>query len=191
VETEFNIFLLACLAVGFASLTVADPVAALDPGSVSVQRLAALEDAAAQHPDDAVFARELAEFYLELHRPGLAVAALSAVDESVREHPMVAHRLAQAYEASGRLGDAESTAQLALARCARSLGTSDAPSGPLSPRHTCRARDHALLEMHVAALGQMVAWGVEDPRTDPRARLAHDLSERRARIAQRCSSVTC
>jgi len=185
VEIEFNLFLLACLAVGFASLTVADPVAIMDPADAGVRRLATLEDSVARHPEDADAARELAETYLELRRPGLAVAVLSAADPAVREHPLVAHRLAQAYEASGRLRDARATARLALARCARALGTSDAPVGTPTPRHACRARDHVLLGMHVLALNRMLEWGVVDPRTDPRARLAHDLSERRARIATR------
>jgi len=183
-ETEFNLFLLATWVVVAACLTVSDPVSAMEPG-VARDELAQLEDAVARRPDDADAARRLAERYLDLHRPAFAIAALSAVDPEVQKSPLVAHRLAQAYEASGRLPDALATAQLALARCARSLGSADAWTGTVPPRQRCLAREHAVLGMHVAALTQMTIWGVQDPRTDPRARLAHHAAERRARIATR------
>lgn len=183
-EIHLNLLLLATLVAVFASMTVADPVSALSPASER-RALAALEDAAAMHPDDAETAQNLAERYLELDRPALAISALSAADPSVLQSPVVAHRLAQAYEADSRVPDALATARLALARCARALGSADAPGGTPPPAYRCRARDHVVLGMHVAALSQMVRWGVEDPRNDPRARLAHDISERRARIATR------
>jgi hypothetical protein len=164
-------------------MTTAKPISPLDPARPGTQHLASLEDAYAHDPTNVALARELAETYLDLARPGLAIAALRAGDPTNLEHPALAHRLAQAYEASGRVLDAYATADLALARCARSLGTKDAPSGTPVPRFECDARQHAVLEIHRRALGHMVEWGIADPTRDDRTEVAYDVALRRARIA--------
>lgn len=182
-EWRVNVLFLGVLALAALGLTPSGPVSALDPRDPSTRELADLEDALARDGHDVDLAQRLAERYLELDRPGLAVAALRAADPAVLEHPVVAHRLAQAYEASGRILDAEATARLALARCARALGTAHAPSGTPVPRHSCSARQHASLTMHEAALTHMVRWGVADPAHDPRSEVAYDLAMRRAHVA--------
>lgn len=182
-ELRLNLVLLALIVAASSSLTAAEPVAALDPDAPSTRELAAMEDAFAQDPSDIALARGLAETYIDLRRPGLAIAVLRAGDPQHLDHPMVAHRLAQAYEQGGRVLDALATSDLALARCARSLGTADAPSGTPVPVYSCTARQHAVLEMHRNALVHMVRWGVADPIHDPRTRRAYDLSIRRASIA--------
>ncbi len=182
-ELKLNVALLVGLAFVWAHLTASTTVSPLDaddPGTLELQRL---EDEFALHRDDPQLGRTLAEAYIDLGRPGLAIAVLRAGDPALIEHPLVAHRLAQAYEASGRLLDALATANLASARCARSLGTVDAPSGTPVPRYTCNAHQHAVLSTHRVALSHMVDWGVTAPGTDPRAQTAYDLAMRRARIA--------
>ena len=72
---------------------------------------------------------------------------------------------------------------LALARCARALGTADAPSGTPVPRFACDARQHMALSTHQEALGHMLEWGIADPARDARTEVAYDLALRRASIA--------
>ncbi len=182
-EIRLNLVLLGVLGLTWLAMTPADPVAALDPDSAETRELAMLEDQFAQHPSDVLLARHLASRYLELDRPGLAIAALRAADPAVLEDPTVAHRLAQAYEHTGRLLDAVATAELALARCGRYLGTGDAaPVSPM-PTYVCDARDYALLDLHRNALSHMVRWGVSDPDHDPRRVVAYDIAQRRVSIA--------
>lgn len=182
-EVRINLAMLAILGLSWCHLTASNPVASFEPSSDGARELAALEDELAHHPGDPVLARHLAETYLDIGRPGLAIAALRAADPTLLEHPLVAHRLAQAYEASGRVLDAFSTADLALQRCARSLGTRDAPSNTPLPRHVCDPHQHAVLTTHHRALSLMVEWGVAVPGRDPRTEVAYGLALRRARIA--------
>ncbi len=181
-ETKVNLVLLAVLGVSWGAVTLAEPAAALDQRAPSTAELAALEDAFASDRGDAGLARRLADHYLELRSPQLAVATLRAAQPGVREDPAILHRLAQAYEDTGRMDDALATAQLALARCARVLGTSDSSDVTPLPTHGCSERTYAALDMHVNALGHLVRWGVTDVEHDPRARTAYSLAVRNVRI---------
>jgi predicted Zn-dependent protease len=182
-EIRLNLALLAALALLWAGLTANDPVAALDPEASEARELAALEDDFANDRSDIVLARRLSALYLELDRPGLAVAALRSADPELLEDPMLMHRLAQAYEQSGRMLDALATSQLALARCGRSLGTADSSAATPLPAYECGAREYTRLDMHRSALSHMVRWGVADPATDPRTPMAYDVAMRRATVA--------
>ncbi len=182
-ELKINAALLALLGLAWGSLTARTPVAPLDPSAAhpGVQELARLEDRVAHEPDDPIGVRRLAEAYLDMHRPGLAVAVLRAADPAILERPTIAHRLAEAYERSGRVADALATADLALRRCARALGTR--PSATPVPLHVCDARAHAVLSVHRDALAHLVAWGVDRPSQDPRTADAYARATRRARLA--------
>ncbi len=182
-EIRLNLVLLGVLGVCWAALSPSDPVSALDPESAETRELAMLEDEFALDRSDVLMARHLSSRYLELDRPGLAIAALRAADPAVLEDPTVVHRLAQAYESTGRLDDALATAELAVARCGRYLGTVDSGAATPVPQHRCDARDYALLDMHKTALSHMVRWGVDDPQHDSRSQMAYDLAMRRASIA--------
>ncbi len=182
-EIRVNAVLLGALAIIWCLLTPSSPVAALDPDAASTHALAHLEDAFARNPSDRALAGRLANRYMALSQPGLAIAALRSADPSLLQDPMLTSRLAQAYEASGRTLDALDTAKLARSRCARSVGTADAPSATPVPRYACSAREMAALDMHVEALARMAAWGVTDPSRDPRTHLAYALAMRTARIA--------
>jgi hypothetical protein len=181
-EIRINIALLAALGVVSLSLTASDPVAAFDPNAAEIRELSFLEDEFAQDPSNELLARHLSSRYLELDRPGLVIAVVRAGDPSLVEDPMIAHRLAQAYEATDRLEDAHATAELALARCLRSLGSVDFTQTAV-PEHGCSARDYAIFDMHRSALSHMVGWGVSEPSRDYRSRLAYDLAMRRATVA--------
>lgn len=181
-EAKVNVGILCALGVAWATLTLAEPSAALDPAAASTRELADMEDRFALDRDDPALAEQLADAYLALDRADLAVATLSAASPAVHDDPAVAHRLARAFEQSGRLADAVATADTALARCARSIGTSTSSSVTPIPERGCNERTYVSLEMHRQALGRMQAWGITDPRTDPRARLAYTLSVRAARI---------
>lgn len=182
-EIRVNVVLLSVLACMWAGMTAADPVAALDPDAPSTHALAALEDDFAAHPNDLRLARALATSYLDAGRPGLAVAALRTGDPAMLEDPMLAHRLAQAYERSGRVLDALATADLALQRCGRALGSEDASTATPVPRFGCSERTYAALDVHRSALEHMVRWGVAEPVGDVRTATAYRLATRSATMA--------
>lgn len=181
-EAKVNFGILMGLGAAWLTLTLAEPTAALDPEAPETQELAALEDSWARDRSDHALAEAVADAYLTANRPDLAIAALSLATPGVEADPGVAHRLAQAYEMSGRLDDALATADLALSRCARSLGTSGSSSVSPLPARVCTERTYAALDVHQTALSRMVAWGVTDPR-DPRARTAYGLAVRAAHIS--------
>lgn len=181
-EVRVNLVILGALVALWAGLSATEPAAAMDPAAPTTAELEALEDRFADDPTDHALALQLAESYLEIDQPGLAIAAIRSADASLLDRPMLAHRLAQAYEQSGRMLDAYATADLAAARCARSLGTSGSNAVSPEPADRCGAREYAVLEMHRTALGHMVEWGIATDG-DPRARVAYDLAIRRASIA--------
>jgi tetratricopeptide (TPR) repeat protein len=183
-ETKVNLVLLGALAFTWGAVTLAEPAAALDPADRSTDELAALEDAYAADRADPALAAALADHYLALRQPQLAVAALGASAPALREDPTILHRLAQAYEETGRIDDALATARLARARCARALGTDGASALTPVPAHGCSERTYAALDMHAQALSHMVRWGVTDVQRDPRARRAYVMAVRSARIVR-------
>jgi hypothetical protein len=134
--------------------------------------LAELEDAAGQTRNDLALTRRLTSTYLRLGQAGLAIAAVRSAPPELARDPLLTHRLSQAYEASGRVDDALSTAQLAKARCRSSSGTS-----------LCSLSTQAAIDMHEEALTMLVRWGVQEPRRDSRTALAYRLAQRTARIA--------
>lgn len=181
-QTKVSLVLFGAVAVLWAGTTLTEPAAALDPTERSTRELAALEDAFAADPGDAQIARDLADHYLSIGAPRLAVNALSNTESSVREDPAILHRLALAYEELGRMDDALATARLAQARCGRALGTADSSAVTPVPAHACSERTYAALDMHASALGHMARWGVTDVQSDDRARHAYVLAVRSARI---------
>lgn len=181
-EAKVNLVLLGTLVFAWGATTLAEPAAALDPAAYPTDELAALEDAYAADRGSPGLARELADHYLAMHQPQLAVSALGASTPEVREDPAVLHRLAQAYEDTGRMDDAYHTALLARARCGRALGTEDSSSVTPVPRHACSERTFAALDMHANALSHLRRWGVTDVENDPRGRRAYAMAVRSARL---------
>ncbi len=181
-EIQINLGILLALGLIWGSLTLAEPGAAMDQTAPATRSLVTLEDRFAHDHADTALAEELADAYLDLDRPALAVATLTRADAEVLADPGVAHRLARAFERTARVEDALSTAEVALARCGRSLGSEGASSVTAIPERECTERLYAALEMHRDALARMHAWGVTDPRTDPRTSRAYGLAVRAARI---------
>jgi hypothetical protein len=137
---KVNLALLAALGVVWATLTLVEPASALDPDSAATGALVELEDAFATHRDDAALAQALVDAYLDRHRPELVIGALGAADPSVRRAPAVLRGLAQAYESTGHLEDADATLRLAHALCARSLGAEGGARNTPVPEHACSQR---------------------------------------------------
>ncbi len=181
-ELKLNLGFLFLLGLAWTSLTFTEESAALDPGLESTRELTRLEDRWARHRDDAALAESLADAYLRLEHPELAIALLTSADPELLTSPEVGHRLARSYERAGRLEDALATAELALARCGRALGVAGASAATPVPRHACSERTYAALEVHRTALRHLRAWGVTDPRRDERTEYAYRMSVRAARL---------
>ncbi|MFO0686724.1 MAG: hypothetical protein U0234_31975 [Sandaracinus sp.] len=181
-EIKLNVGILLVLCFIWAGLTWAEPSAALDPNAEATRSLAQLEDRFAHDHGNAALAEALADAYLDLDHPEFAVATLTAAEPDVMNDPGVEHRLARAYERTGRVDDALSVAEVALSQCARSLGTAEGSSVTAVPARGCTERLYASLSMHRDALARMRAWGVTDPRFDGRAALAYRIAVRSARI---------
>lgn len=183
-EIRLSLGLLALLGVVAYGLTFRAPEAVLQPASGLTHELAELEDAFAARHDDLALAQRLSAAYLKLGEPGLAIGVVRAVSPEFVTDPVLTHRLAQAYEAVGRLDDALATAAVAHARCLRAVGSSQLTTTTAAPpRFRCSQAALVALEQHEHALAQMLRWGVTDSRRDPRARAARSMAERRARIA--------
>jgi hypothetical protein len=178
-EIRVSLVLLAVLVVTGSALSASGPTALVDPSSVEAVQLSELEDAASAARGDLALTQRLAATYLRLGHPGLAITAVRAAPPDVGRDPVLTHRLAQAYEASGRVEDALGTAELALARCR----CSPAQGESCDASKRCSASTLAALEMHQDALTMLMRWGVSDPRHDTRTALAYRLAQRTARIA--------
>lgn len=183
-EIRLNIVLLGTLTIAWATLSADRPAAAIQPDDPARGELAELEDRFARDRTDVVVARRLSTKYLEMDRPGLAIATLRSASPELLDDPLLAHRLAQAYETTGRVLDAHATARLALARCARSLGAAGSSAATPLPRYGCSEREYAALDRHLVALDHMVRWGIADPRADSRTQLAYDIALRQVRVAR-------
>jgi hypothetical protein len=174
-EIKLSLLMLVVLAAIGSSLVAGTPEPLL-PQAAGTE-LERLEDAYAVDPADAAVATALASEYLRLGQPALTIGVVAQASPGLMRDPMLTRRLAQAYEAVGRLDDALLTARVARARCASAaLAPSDASSGACTPGAL------VALEQHEAALIWMLRWGVEDPRFDPRSHLAHRLAARNASI---------
>jgi hypothetical protein len=180
-EIRVSLVLLVVLVVTGSALSASGPTALVDPANDDTRRLAALEDAASAARGDLVLTQRLAATYLRLGHPGLAITAVRAAPPEVGRDPLLTHRLAQAYEASGRVEDALGTAELALARCrcsAAAVGTESCVQ-----TLQCSPATIAALGMHREALAMLMRWGVTDPKHDTRTALAYRLAQRTVRIA--------
>lgn len=178
-EIRVSLVLLVVLVVTGSALSASGPAALVDPVSLESQQLTWLEDAASASRGDLALTQRLAATYLRMGHPGLAITAVRAAPPDVARDPMLTHRLAQAYEASGRVEDALGTAELAIARCKCVAGQGDLCESAAR----CSAATVAALEMHQEALTMLMRWGVTDPKRDTRTALAYRLAQRTARIA--------
>ncbi|MBK6580484.1 MAG: hypothetical protein IPG17_30865 [Sandaracinaceae bacterium] len=182
-EARCNALIFVGILATLASLQNAEPASDLDQRNPGTATLASLEDAFATDPGNRALARRLAETYLDLERPGLAVAVLRSGDPSIMEDPIIAHRMSQAYEATGRVLDAYATARYAQERCVTTLRNE--AEGPLveGAEPVCSRSQLAVLDVHARVLQTLVAWGVSDPLRDPRTTRAYEAQMRVTSVA--------
>src|SRR5687768_15776693 len=72
-EVKVNVGILCALGLAWATLTIAEPSAALDPRAQTTRELAQMEDRFARDRRDAGLAEQLADAYLGIDRADLAV----------------------------------------------------------------------------------------------------------------------
>ncbi len=179
-ETRISAAIVVFLVLGFLALTAVAPKPVVAAGHT--QTLVLLEERFVAAPHDVGNASALSDAYLSLRRPELAIALIRSVGPATLADPQLSHQLARAYEASHRVPDALATAALALARCARTMGSADVLHVTEVPRHPCSERMLANLERHHTALTHMQHWGVQ-AADDPRVALAYRIAERRVSLA--------
>lgn len=179
-EIRVSAAIVLFLALGFLALVAVAPKPVVS--DAHTRSLMTLEERFGRSPTDVENAAQLANAYLELRRPELAIALARSVGPSTLEDPLLSHQLARAYEASRRMPDALATAALALARCARTMGSDAASQVTEVPRHPCSERTLAVLERHHTALSHLHRWGVQAAE-DPRVALAYRIAERRVSLA--------
>jgi len=186
VEARCNALIFVGILATLASLQNAEPASDLDQRNPGTATLTRLEDAFATDPGNRALARRLAETYLDLERPGLAVAVLRSGDPSIMQDPIIAHRMAQAYEATGRVLDAYATARYAQERCVSTLhqeANAVSTEATESVEPACTRSQLAVLDVHSRVLQTLVAWGVSDPLRDPRTSRAYEAQMRVATVA--------
>lgn len=182
-EARCNALIFVGILATLASLQNAEPASDLDQRNPGTATLTSLEDAFATDPGNRALARRLAETYLDLERPGLAVAVLRSGDPSIMQDPIVAHRMAQAYEATGRVLDAYATARYAQERCVSTLSAEASAASVEGVEPVCTRSQLAVLDVHSRVLQTLVAWGVSDPLRDPRTSRAYEAQMRVATVA--------
>jgi hypothetical protein len=122
-------------------------------------RVGALEMKAAATPNDASALRELAQAYLDVGQPGMAVGSIERATTTVRSEPTVEHIYARALLDQGRSADALAAEKRVLAKCADPSIEVPACSTWLIASATRRAE----------IIGQLVELGIEDANAQPEA----------------------
>lgn len=121
-------------------------------------RVSVLESTAAAK-NDASSLRDLAQAYLEIRQPGMAVGVIERASVDVRSEPTIQHVYARALLEQGRSADALSVEKHVLARCAD-------PS-PIAP--ACSTWLIASATRRVEIIEQLVQLGIEDANAQPEA----------------------
>lgn len=122
-------------------------------------RVGALESKVAATPDEPAAVRELAQAYLDIKQPGMALGTIERAAPAVRKTPTVEHLYARALLEQGRSADALAAEKRVLASCAAPSG--DAPS--------CSAFLIASATRRTEIIEQLVHLGVEDANAQPEA----------------------
>jgi hypothetical protein len=164
----WNIAVLAAIgALWFCGMTQREkPVFGDLPGR---GRVGALETRAASNPADAAALRELAQAYLDMQQPGLAVGAIERAAPATRDEPTVVHLYARALLDQGRSVDALAAEKRVLAACA---------DGSCSTWLVASATRRADI------VQELVQLGVEDANAHPEASsLAYHNATRQVSLA--------
>lgn len=167
----WNIAVLVAIGAVWFSGTTQREKPAFTGSSSSRDRVGALEMAVATHPNDATTLGQLAQAYLDVHQPGLAVGAVEHAPAATRASADVEHVYARALLDQGRAVDALAAERRVLATCA---GDESSCSSWLVASATRRSE----------ILDQLVQLGVEDASAHPEAsRLAYHNATRQVSLA--------
>jgi hypothetical protein len=138
--------------------------------------LAVLEATAADHPEDAAATRLLAQAYLDVRQPGLAVALVEGARPAVRSDVRVKHVYARALVDEGRSEEALAAEQSVVTACRPIADGATAAAG-------CDPVLLASALRRTAILGELVSLGVEDAPSNPEMSLvAYQNATREARV---------
>lgn len=118
--------------------------------------VATLENKVAANPQDPKATRELAQAYLDIRQPGMAIGTIERAIPSVRQEPTVEHLYARALLEQGRSQDALAAERRVLAQCAVS-------------EMTCSTWLIASATRRAEIIEQLVQLGVEDANAQPEA----------------------
>lgn len=142
--------------------------------SKSSEAVRALEVQVAMAPGDAVRRRDLAQAYLDVQAPGLAVSVVESAPPAVRTSPLIEHVYARALLDEGRSVDALAAERRVLTRCAPSADDESPCDTWLLASATRRAD----------ILRELVDLGVDDAQAHPEASaIAYHNATREARLA--------
>ena len=122
-------------------------------------RISLLEAKAAATPKDPAALRELAQAYLDIRQPGMAIGTIERASEEVREEPTVEHLYARALLDQGRSADALAAEKRVLAKCA----------DPSIEVPVCSTYLIASATRRAEIIEQLVQLGVEDANAQPEA----------------------
>lgn len=167
--TKWNVAVLAGItALWFCGTTQREkPVV----GAAQTTKVSALESRLAATPKDPAALRELAQGYLDIRQPGMAIGTIERASSELRAEPTVDHLYARALLEQGRSADALAAEKRVLARCA-------------DPEVDCSTWLIASATRRSEILEQLVQLGVEDAQAQPEASsLAYHNATRQVSLA--------
>ncbi len=139
-------------------------------------RVHALETQVAERPADPIAVRNLAQAYLDVRVPGLALNVIESAPALVRTEPIIDHLYARALLEQGRAVDALAAEQRVLDACEPGMDGVSRCDTWLLASATRRAD----------IMRQLVELGVEDANAHPEASaVAYHNATREARLAVR------
>lgn len=121
--------------------------------------VATLEKKVASAPNDPKATRELAQAYLDIRQPGMAIGVIERASQQVRDEPTVEHLYARALLEQGRSQDALAAEKRVLAKCA----------DPAVEAPSCSTWLIASATRRAEIIEQLVQLGVEDTNAQPEA----------------------
>lgn len=140
------------------------------------QGVRALEFNAAAHPESAESTRALAQAYLDVRQPGLAIVLVEGAAPTVHDDVRVQHVYARALVDEGRNDEALAVEGGVVARCHPVAEGAPAPSG-------CDGVLLASAMRRSDILRELVSMGVEDAQAHPEMSLvAYQNATREARV---------
>lgn len=153
--------LVAIGAIWFCGTTQREKPVVGDSSSPPAARghVGALETKAAASPNDPIALRELAQAYLDIRQPGMAIGTIERAAPALRAEPTVEHLYARALLDQGRSADALAAEKRVLAMCADPSIEVPACSTWLIASATRRAE----------IIEQLVQLGIEDTNAQPEA----------------------